>query len=535
MSLHIHSPPQNPLFQGDFHSGQFMVDLEGLGPNFSQCAPRATLTVEPPRFPGYQLNAAQEKEVLLRFFDDIHSAIPLFQKDEFFKLYDEGMICYNLVTTLNAVTAKILGPISFWQSENVDLCINSLLTATAYENDSASSRTSLDQFRQECLLAYYDFHQFPGAPAWMRISRLTRKAYAMGLNQIENPDLCIAYDVELATEEEIENWRYAWWCVYSLDSYSNMSLGTPFIVDIESINTALIRRSFSDDHVPMIPKLFLPDDVDELWRTAQEVVLNPCEREFNIYLLTTMMLRHAGNILRLKATQKQAQKKTALLKNALASFRLALPPRYLNPTRNALAAESGIDHHIRLSNILHLHMSRLIISLPHDIAANEAEWSDCWQQSLEACQDIVLVVEQWDNQFSSRVDPAICLIVFIALWVINLHRRCISDMTSPLLTSLIQAETILLLFLEQFSRMWSLPRILIQLFKNSPTERALKHTDVDRLVHQIKMPFHPKTIQRTCAINFTNPCPVEQFEMIANPADIWPQYPGPGFFYHYSA
>lgn len=430
-------------------------------------------------FPGYYLNPSQERDMsvpnlyfvvdnsntgtsLLRFFEDIHPAIPLFQRSKFLKSYDDGAACRDLIVTIVTVTAKILGPISFWQSEDIHLCINSLLAATAYDQTSPDFQVDLDQFRRECLLAYYTFHQVPGPPAWMRIGRLTRRAYAMGLNQIEITEMCSAYDSRLITEDEIENWRYAWWCVYCLDSYSNISFSAPFLVELESINTSLVRRSFADSEVPNLPKIFLPDNVDELWKAVQRVISGPGEREFNIHIITTTILRQAGIVLRLRCAKKRVRDKTTILKNTLTSLRLALPPGYLNPSRNALAAESSAHHHTRLTNLLHLHMTRLLISLPEDFRNNETEWLNGWQHSLSSCQDITLVVEQWNNQFSSQVDPAICLIIFMAIWITNLQRRCIADSASPLLAHLTQAENMMLLFLEQFSRMWALPHILIR-------------------------------------------------------------------------
>ncbi|KAI1370324.1 hypothetical protein F4677DRAFT_457932 [Hypoxylon crocopeplum] len=509
----------NPLLDGGTTSQQFMPDLRELSTNFS---PVMIPTANQSRFPGYYLNPSQERDILLQFFEDVHSAIPLFQRDKFLRSYDEGASFCDLVVTMVTVTTKILGPTDCWRSEDVDLCMNSLLAATAYENDSSSSQTGLDQFRQECLLAYYDFHQFPGPPAWMRISRLARRAYSMGLNQIEIPSLCSAYDAGLATEDEIENWRYVWWCVYCLDSYSNISLGAPFIIDLESINTALVRRPYTDEEVPDLPKLFLPDDEDQLWRTAQDVVSSLCEKEFNIHIITTTILRQAGKILRLRATRKPVHSKVAALRSSLAALRLALPPRYLNPSRNVLIAESEAHHHIRLTNLLHLHMSRLIVALPQDFKANEGEWLYGWQQSLETCQDIVLIIEQWNNQFSSRVDPAICLIAFVALWVTNLQRRCLMDATGLLSDGLVRAESILLLFLEQFSRMWALPSILIQLFNGLSTQDLLTYADVDRMINGLKMPLHPKTLHRAYAMSFSSTDLFGGFDIATDLADIWP-------------
>jgi hypothetical protein len=111
--------------------------------------------------------------------------------------------------------------------------------------------------------------------------------------------------------------------------------------------------------------------------------------------------------MRLRTEGKRFPTKTAALKGALAALRLSLPPRYLNPTRNVLSGESCSDHHARLTNILHLHMAQLIIAVPQRLEENEEEFSQLWLENLEPCQNIVSVVEQWDNQHSPRIDPAI--------------------------------------------------------------------------------------------------------------------------------
>ncbi|KAI1471118.1 uncharacterized protein F4812DRAFT_449369 [Daldinia caldariorum] len=490
---------ENPVI-GDNVSMQFASCLHRAGPSF---LPHASMTLPAlalPYFPGYYLDRSQEKDMLLRFFDDVHPAIPLFQKSRFLKSYDEGAAFYDLVVIINAITAKLIGPVGFWPPEDVDLCLNSLLEATACESDSLSSRVSLDHLRQECLLAYYNFHRFPEPPAGMRISRLTRKAYTLGLNQIENPDLCSAFDQELVTEDEIEDWRYVWWCVYRLDSYSNIAFGTPFIVDGESINSALIRRSLYDEIVPSSPKLFLTDDIDQLWRTLQDVVSNYCGRELNIHILTTAMLRHAGNVLTLKATRKCVDSKTVILGDAVTSVLLALPSGYLNPKRNVLAAESDIHHCIRVTNILHLHFTRLIACSPSNLYTDEAQWFDCWQQSLEICRDIVSVIDEWTDQFWTRVDPALCLIVFKALWVTNLHRRSATNGEPALISALAFAESTLVLFLEKFSKIWTLPKTLLQLFRNSTSNDLLTYDDINRFINRFKMPLHPKTHVRSYPI-----------------------------------
>ncbi|KAI0599777.1 hypothetical protein F4775DRAFT_549810 [Biscogniauxia sp. FL1348] len=464
-----------------------------------------------PRFPGYYLEPQQERQILVHFFDEVHSAIPLFQKEKFLKRYDSSLVYPGLIMAMVAITAKILGPISYWRSEDIDECIGALLKTTS-DHDSSSTRISLDEFKRDCILVYYEFHQYPGPSSWMKINGLTRRAQLMGLNQIDNPELCSAFDMALVTEDEIEDWRSLFWCIYSLDCYSNVTCGAPFMIDLDSINTALVSRSNNDDgDVPLsVSRIYLPDEPDRLWKTVQDIVSSGCAVDYNIHMVTTTMLRQTGKILRLRTEGKRLPDQILAIKNTLATIRLSLPPRYLNPSRNVLRAESQANHHTRLTNILHLHMARYILTMPRDLVSNEAEWMENWQQSLETCQDIVLVIEQWNNHFSPRVDPAICFIIFSALIMLELYRRSAIASASPLLDSLNQGIKVLLLFLEHFGTMWAVPKLLIQQFKNFQTDIPLTYMDIDLILNRFKVPLHPK------AVEMASPTVLDSMETLAS-------------------
>ncbi|KAI3317522.1 hypothetical protein HD806DRAFT_514861 [Xylariaceae sp. AK1471] len=478
-----------------------MHDFRGFNLHDLTYGPTATVVHSNSQniYPGYSLSSEHERELLVHFFNEVHPAIPLFRIEHFLTKYDDGLVERSLLVTMVTVAAKVLGPVSFWNAENVEICMRFLLEAMLPETATPDTHNSLDSFRLECLLAYYQFHQFPGSSSWMRISRLARRAYSVGIHQIDNPELCSAFDNTMATEDEIEDWRYLFWCIYCLDSYSNITVGTPFIVELESINTALVRKPHVEDRsLPAsVPKVFLPGDVGCIWKTAKDVVSNGIMVNYNLHMITTTILRQAGYIMRLQTEGKRLPTKTAALKGALAALRLSLPPRYLNPTRNVLSGESCPDHHARLTNILHLYMAHLIITIPQRLEKNEEEFKQSWQESLEPCQNIVSVVEQWDNQHSPRIDPAICFIVFSALCFLELHRRSAISPTASLIASLNQGHNLLLLFLEHFSSMWAVPRFLIQQFRkaqNKSNDTQLTYAEVDWLLSKFKTPLHPKAL-----------------------------------------
>ncbi|KAI1428785.1 hypothetical protein F5Y12DRAFT_729978 [Xylaria sp. FL1777] len=452
-------------------------------------------------YPGYSLSREHERELLVHFFDEVHPAIPLFRIGHFLKKYDDGLAEKNLLVTIVTVAAKVLSPISFWKAEDVELCMKFLLETMSPETASRNIHNSLESFRLECLLAYYEFHQFPGSSPWMRISRLARRAYTVGINHIDNPEMCSAFDYTTATDGEIEDWRYLFWCIYCLDSYSNISVGTPFVVELESINTALATQPHDQAHgLPTsTSKVFLPDDVEDIWKTAKEIVSNGIMINYNLHMVTTTAIRQAGYIMRLRAEGKRLPTKTAALKGALTALRLSLPHRYLNPARNVLGGESCLDHHIRLTNILHLQMASLIIVLPPKLDGNEVEFMQSWLESLEPCQNIVSVVEQWDSQHSPHIDPAICFIVHSALCFLEIHRWSTAEPTAPFIASLNQSQNLLLLFLEQFSSMWTVPRFLIRQFRKAQSrykDTQLTCAEVDHLLSRFKTPLHPKTLER---------------------------------------
>ncbi|KAI1857757.1 uncharacterized protein JN550_013093 [Neoarthrinium moseri] len=400
---------------------------------------------------------------------------------------------------MTALTAFVLGPITFWPPADITLCLKALLASCPSESETSGSEDGLSKIRVECLLAYYEFHHLPGSAAWMRVSRLTRKAHGLGLNQIENPDLCSAFDADTTSHDTVEDWRLVWWCIYCLDSYSNISSGSPFVVDPESINTALPSRLVNGD-LPVAPsdsqpqRIFLADDLNDLWETVQQIVKGHHAVDLNLHLVATTVLRRAGHLLRIRSEKGPGSVQARLdgLKRSLALLRLALPSRYFHPSRLVINGESKKQHHMRLTNLLLMHMAFLIVALPGDRAEDGAGWTDCLQSAFHPAQDIASVVENWNNNFNSQTDPAICLIIYAALQVLYLHRR--SGIGSTPSSHTMQSENLLHLFLTQFGGIWSLPRKLAQLYCVARETDAgpLSSAEIDILLKRARTPLHPK-------------------------------------------
>ncbi|SCO88879.1 uncharacterized protein FRV6_13007 [Fusarium oxysporum] len=395
---------------------------------------------------------------LNNFFYHIHPSIPLFREDKFFRQFESGAVTKDLLLVILALTVKILGQRQLSGGLHLEERLRHLRERNDLDLGTSRSRWSLDDFRKACLLAYYEFHEHPGEKAWLKIGHLTRKAYYCGLHQLDKRDRCDEND------DDKDEWRYVWWCIFCLDSYSNITASSPFVVHVESIRTSLITNPGRERGRK--PLIFLPDQPEMLWQTVEAVASHGHNVNFNLHIVTTAILREATTLYRLlwQNPSDRLRDRLATLENHFAEIRLVLPPRYLNIARDALHEESHRAYHTRLICVLHLHISRLIICLPLHSEESEEKRKIMWYKTLEHCQDLVAVVRQWDNQHSPSVDPAVCFIVYTALIVLHLHYKSMSSPAPDFLAKVKAQENILRLFLEQFATLWYLPRLLIMTF-----------------------------------------------------------------------
>lgn len=369
----------------------------------------------------------------------------------------------DVVLTIIAITAKVLKTPGLGPNFDPDTILDVLFSSGSAE-DPFGEVASLDQFRKSCLLAFYEFHQFPGHHSWLRIGRLTRMAYRIGLDQIDNPVTSSISDWTLVNSQDLEEWRYVWWCIYRFDSYSNITAGTPYLITPDCINAAFVRCPL--DQIPSDieskPKVFLSDSSEEFWKLPSMASSSPETASFNMHNITTAALREAGFLLRLRFLKPDRTKiRVMQLRRHLSALRLALPPNYFNPRRNALSNEPSIEHHERLVNVLHLHMCRLLLSLSQPFEEHDSEWSLRWQENLESCQDIAAIVGEWDSTFCTKVDPAISFILFTALIFLDLHVKSDLGDVEDVRLSVDHSKTVLHLLLEQLANLWNLPRHLL--------------------------------------------------------------------------
>ncbi|KAH2682717.1 hypothetical protein KXW53_003142 [Aspergillus fumigatus] len=444
------------------------------------------------------ISAEMQAKLVHDFFDFVHYSIPLFRKEDFLQQYEGGTINRSLLLTVLAVTAKSLGLPHGWQVANIDDCLQQLLKTDPLDAPTQPALL-LDAFRQSCLLAFYRFHQGHGGDAWDYISRLSRKALRLGLHQLDSTDRYNSFGDILANPANLEEWRYVWWCIYCLDSYSNITAATPFVLEKESIQTALVATSLegsSDSRIGSREPQFLPTDTKNLWRISAEMgCLSTPASYFNMHIVTTSLLREAAAIFRLRRQNpsEALRDRQSQFRDHLSAVVLSLPPQFLREARNAFTNESSLDHHARLVCLLHLHAARLLNTITFDMS-DDSEWTTAWERSLAHSENIVAVIREWDSRYCSTVDPAICLIVFSTLILLYLHElhEAISGM--PALSERLQAEkNILLLFLEQFAQIWALPKSLKVSFEkfSSVVHGPLSAYDIGQLLIQAPGPFRP--------------------------------------------
>lgn len=289
-------------------------------------------------------------------------------------------------------------------------------------------------------------------------------AYRIGLDRLDHIRTLYP-DWRNVSDEDIQEWKSLWWCLYRLDAYSNLSSGTPYLIDDTVISTSFIQdhSTHSLDTTGAFQKLHLPSNLEKLSHVLRAASLAPQTSLQNVHNITVSTLRQAGLVIRLHLLQDHERLSAQVTKvqRLLATIRLALPPGWLNPRRNAFINESHADYHARTVTVLHLKMAQLLLSIADPDLREETKWLASWQQVIEACQDIASVTDQWDSSICLAVDPAISFTIFTALIFLDLHKKTAIMMENNLSSSNVEHHiTILHLQLRNFGNVWTLPRLL---------------------------------------------------------------------------
>ncbi|KAL2126134.1 hypothetical protein VTI74DRAFT_1638 [Chaetomium olivicolor] len=142
-------------------------------------------------------------------------------------------------------------------------------------------------------------------------------------------------------------------------------------------------------------------------------------------------------------------------------------------------------------------MAQILICISYCSGLEEGDnWLRSWQQVLELCQDVAAIAKQWNGSFCPRVDPALCIIVFVSLVFLDLqlkHAVGRGD-EAALQAEIAHCQTILLLFLEKFASSWTLPRLLILSFKGfkEALPSPIGYRQVQAVLRRFESPLHPR-------------------------------------------
>ncbi|CVL11539.1 uncharacterized protein FPRN_14034 [Fusarium proliferatum] len=447
------------------------------------------------------LNILPEEETYLadEYFKSINESIPLFSEAAASNIQHTLSTCSpELAEALLLITAKLLGFKFSSPHFDLDGRIDLILSNTTLQEDTAGDFPSLDLFRKFCLLVFYEFHQFPGQQAWMRIGKIVRLAYWMGLDRLDIIQ-SVSPEWSNVSDADLQNWKLVWWCVYRLDSYANLSSGTPYQVDERLVNTSLnhqdqLSQGFvAPCRLPHDPRS-LPDLLLFVKTGSESSVL------FNIHLITVTVLRQFGRAMSMRYLVPHEILTANLLdaERTLSAIRLALPRNFLNPGRNAFMNESNTNHHARLVPVLQLHMAQLLAALASCYYLPEGDdWTLSWQRVLETCQNIAGVAEKWDSNYTLTVDPALSLISLTALVFLDIHKKYTESTNTHLISEIENCELLLLLQLEQFSAHWKLPSLLILSFKSfkESVTGPLSYPHIQLILSRFESPLHPRWLQ----------------------------------------
>ncbi|KAF9869766.1 hypothetical protein CkaCkLH20_12809 [Colletotrichum karsti] len=452
----------------------------------------------------FNFSPEDETSLLEWYIDTINHAFPVFPNAP---SDDAGIAVVlscsrDLVQTVVVIAAKLSGFVNTsFDSSELNAHIDQILSSVSLQEDIAGDTPTIDQFRKFCLLAFYEFHQFPGQQAWTRIGKLTRLAHWTGLDQLDRLHEKVP-PWTVMSKDRLEEWRLVWWCIYALDSYASVSTGMPYEIDEGLINTALPQGLPADEN----REFYLPYRHEGLLTLVQKVFSDSSRQVLGleIHIISITVLRIAGRALRLHVLGRQddCTKVVADTERRISEVRLALPGNLFNPRRNAFINESAAAHHFRLVTAMHLHMAQMLMTLINCRRLSEEQaWLLKWQQVLEICQDVAAITKQWNSSFFLSVDPAVSIIAFIALIFLDLHLKFTSnpgaEVGADLRTEIEHCETVLLLFLEQFAKSWTMPRLLILSFKSFKESLSgpVGYQQVRAVFLHFQSPLHPRWLQ----------------------------------------
>lgn len=405
------------------------------------------------------------------FLTQVHPSIPLFDQRTCLQILDGQGFSPVLRSTVAAIAAATLSQCDVTTKAAACTYLEEALHHLLLDRPTSPNQVRLDDFQLTCLLTYYDFHQRPGYTSWMRIGSLVRQAYGMGLHEID-ADAESSFQRNSSTVAQLEAWRRLWWFLYCLDSYSNITSAMPCMIEQDTIRTCLPLLHLDGSSCPRYTPVTIAYENVRLWETVKSLPTCDQGHHFDVHIIMTSLVREAATVYRYQrvAPKRPLSHRINQCEDALVATRLALPAHYQSVIRSPWSGESVMEYHARLINLIMQYTADLVTISAVLVSQDACDDPSIWDRMLNVCGEIVTAVKHLDCTQLTAIDPAICFVFSTVLAILHLYSVCRlaptnSGIDETLRSTIERQKRILLLFLENFSAHWFLPRFLIG---NSP-------------------------------------------------------------------
>lgn len=405
----------------------------------------------------------------------------MFRKQDLMQQYLMGYVPAALLSAIFAVSAALSSneAITTLDASKIGEYYASLVRQSCSLFWMSDAPATISDLQAIFLLAVYEFRT-SRPTAWVTIGHLVRLAYHYGLHQIDNADNCSFYEEGVTSEVDLESWRYLWWSIYLLDTCCNSVAATPSNIDLDSLCTALPTGSvegwISGRETASSTRQFLQPGIDELLQILNTACtkwpqLNDDEfgldTSFSVRIVITSQIRNICNLHRAMNQNRAVhiERRWQLLSNHLTSTHMALPSRYHDPRRAISLGEQKQPHALRLINLLEISLCHLLVTIPKSTSqhVSKEDWLSYWDTSMLFVDKVVQIVRNWDPSLYHLADPCVSYIIFIAIMMAHMNTTIDTGRKVAAEVEEINRSSwwILLLFLQQLSNHWVLPKALI--------------------------------------------------------------------------
>lgn len=459
------------------------------------------------------------------YLDHIQPAFPLFRRPVLFEHFSKGLLPTDLLAVMMALAARFSPRAGLFLDLNLDGWEALLNCSLTQQPSERASTLDLNAVKREFLVALFEYTRSPGLRAWKQAGVMTRTAIGHGLHNMDSPG-----NQRLLGEDEAEECRFVWWCIWKLDGCFNGVALTPLCTDDRFATTYLVSTTVSD---------FTMGKTQPSSRTRLDLSISGLEQflrrmnSLDTVALETLCLYFAGLIreyhtlrCRMSTAPDECRQGLRNIRSTCHIIRNCIPAWFLRPQRNYGKQESPREHRVRLMALLEYNILGINCHLPlaEDDGGTNPLDLDRWQQCVGFAQEMVELFRCWDVSYDTHVDPMITCAMWYVSVLLAIHAMAARLINSPLNGERRQMETALAYMvsaLRRFSTWWGIAEKLLD-----SIEQLWKWTwlDIDwpgmqDLVEQLRTLLDPNSPEPTL-IHIAFP------DMIYESSHIPPAAPG---------